>query len=53
MGIVIGHLQFQEPESVEGLLEQKGQENQGRKSVAELTMSSIFKRSSESSGAKF
>jgi hypothetical protein len=53
MEIDIGPSQFQEPESVDGPPEQKDQENQGSKSVAELIKSSILTRSSESSGAKF
>ena len=53
MEIVIGHLQFQELESAEDLPEQKDPENQGSKSVTELTRSSIFNRSSESFGANF
>ena len=53
MEIDIGPSRFQEPESADDLREQKEQENQGSKSVAELTRSSIFSRSSESFGAKF
>lgn len=53
MEIDIGPSQFQEPESAEGLPGQKDRESQERKSVTELIKSSIFTRSSESSGAKF
>jgi|688.fasta_scaffold188236_4 hypothetical protein len=53
MEIDIGPSRFQEPESAEGLPGQKDRENQGSKSAAELTRSSIFSRSSESFGAKF
>jgi len=53
MEIDIGPSQFQVPESADDLREQKDQENQGSKSVAELINSSILSRSSESFGAKF
>ena len=53
MEIDIGPSRFQEPESADDLREQKDQENQGSKPVAELIKSSIFTRSSESFGAKF
>jgi hypothetical protein len=53
MGTDTGLSPFQAPELAVDLLEQKDQENQGSKSVAELIKSSILTRSSESSGAKF
>jgi hypothetical protein len=53
MGTDTGLSPFQAPELAVDLLEQKDQENQGSKSVTELTASSIFIRSSESLGAKF